>query len=454
MSAPFPAAGGDLLLVNGRLVTPGRVTGRGWLLVADGLIAALGEGDPPDGARVGDGGSGGSLGSGGSGASGGGMPGEPHAGSGPRVVDLDGRMLVPGFVDAHCHGGAGHSVYTGVKDDVRAAAAGHLARGTTTMLASVATVAPEAMTDAVRAIASVIEDGTAPAVAGIHLEGPFLSPARRGAQTRGALRAPDERVLAGLLEAAGGHAVSMTIAPELPGAPDLIRRHADELVWCLGHTDASAEAFSEATDLGARAVTHLFNAMPPLHHREPGPVASALLESRLRCELILDGHHLAVDTARLAYRLAGPERLLLVSDAMPAAGMPDGTYRFADREVTVTEGVARLLGTDTLAGSTLFVAEAFRRAVLDVGIPVPDAVLMAATTPAALLGLTDRGALRPGLRADLVALDERVRPVGVWLAGRPVGGAGGRDGNHHRPVARPRQVQPPSDGDDLTSPTA
>ncbi|GHH79090.1 N-acetylglucosamine-6-phosphate deacetylase [Streptomyces sulfonofaciens] len=421
MSPARPAPGGDRLLANARLVTPGRVTGPGWLLVRDGLIAALGEGRPPaaaDGAYersgAGPGAPGGLGASGGTGAPGAGAPG----GRGTReVVDLGGRLLTPGFVDAHCHGGAGHSVYTGDRDDVRAAAAGHLARGTTTMLASVATVAPRAMTAAVRAIAAVIADGTAPTVAGIHLEGPFLSPDRRGAQTRTALRAPDEGVLRRLLDAAEGHAVSMTLAPELPGALDLIRGHAGDLVCCLGHTDASAGAFAEATDLGARAVTHLFNAMPPLHHREPGPVAAALLDARLRCELILDGHHLAVDTARLAYRLAGPERLLLVSDAMPAAGMADGDYRFADREVTVTDGVARLRGTDTLAGSTLFVAAAFRRAVLDVGIPVPDAVLMAATTPAALLGLTDRGALRPGLRADLVALDERLRPARVWLAG-------------------------------------
>ncbi|MFI6080927.1 N-acetylglucosamine-6-phosphate deacetylase [Streptomyces sp. NPDC051217] len=382
-------AGGGRLFTGGRLVTPDAGVMDGWLLVRDGRIHSMGTGAPPGGRET--------------------------------VVDLGGRTVVPGFVDPHCHGGSGHSVYTGDPAAVRGAAAGHLARGTTTMLASVATVEPSAMERAVRAVASVIDDGSAPSLAGIHFEGPFLSPLRRGAQTRSALRDPDPGLLARLIDAAGGHAVSMTVAPELPGAPELIRDYADTLVCCLGHTDADAARFARATDLGARAVTHLFNAMPPLHHREPGPVATALLDPRLVCELVLDGHHLADDTVRLAHRVAGPDRLVLVSDAMPAAGMPDGEYAFADREVTVAGGVARLRGTDTLAGSTLFVAEAFRRAVATVGIPLADAVRMASGTAARLLGLSDRGELRPGLRADLVELGPDLRPARVWLGGVEVG---------------------------------
>ncbi|MFJ9034108.1 N-acetylglucosamine-6-phosphate deacetylase [Streptomyces sp. NPDC102274] len=378
-------AGGGLLLVNGRFLTPGREEGADWLLISDGRIQDLGVGTPPPATDA---------------------------------VDLGGRLVVPGFVDAHCHGGAGHSVYTGDPDDVRAAAAGHLAHGTTSMLASVATIDPAAMEAAVRAIATVIDDGSAPNLVGIHFEGPFLSPERRGAQTPTALRSPCADTLERLLAAAGGHAVSMTLAPELPGALTFIREHAGELVLCLGHTDSSSDTFQQATDLGARAVTHLFNAMPPLHHRRPGPVATALLDPRLVCELILDGHHVADDAVRIAHRLAGADRLMLVSDAMPAAGMDDGTYRFADREVTVTDGVAQLRGTSTLAGSTLFVAEAFRRAARDLGLPLTDAVQMAATTAARLLGLTDRGTLRVGLRADLVELDDELSPAHVWLAGQ------------------------------------
>lgn len=387
--APEGGAGDGRLFAGGRFATPDAGVVDGWLLVREGRIHSLGTGAPPGGPDV--------------------------------AVDLDGRLVVPGFVDPHCHGGAGHSVYTGDPAAVRGAAAGHLARGTTSMLASVATVEPAAMEAAVRAVASVIDDGSAPNLVGIHFEGPFLSPARRGAQTRTALRAPDPELMARLLDAAGGHAVSMTVAPELPGAPELIRRYADELLLCVGHTDADAARLTLAADLGARAVTHLFNAMPPLHHREPGPVAAALLDPRLVCELVLDGHHLADDTVRLAHRVAGPDRLTLISDAMPAAGMPDGDYAFADREVTVTKGVATLRGTGTLAGSTLFVAEAFRRAVSSVGIPLPDAVRMTSATAARLLGLRDRGELRPGLRADLVELDPSLRPARVWLAGVPVG---------------------------------
>ncbi|MEW2549986.1 N-acetylglucosamine-6-phosphate deacetylase [Streptomyces sp. NPDC047002] len=391
MTAPGPRAepaGGGRLFTGGRFVTPDAGTVAGWLLVRGGRVHALGSGEPP---RV---------------------P-EP-------VAELAGRLVVPGFVDPHCHGGAGHSLYTGDPDDVRAAAACHLARGTTSMLASVASVEPGAMAAAAAAVAQVIDDGSAPNLVGIHFEGPFLSPARRGAQTRGALRDPDPELLARLLDAAGGHAVSMTFAPELPGADALVRRYADRLLCCVGHTDADAKRLTRAADLGARAVTHLFNAMPPLHHRDPGPVAAALLDTRLVCELVLDGHHLADDTVRLAHRVAGPDRLALVSDAMPAAGMADGTYAFADREVTVEGGVARLRGTETLAGSTLFVAEALRRAVRVVGLPLSDAVRMASGTAARLLGLRDRGELRPGLRADLVELDEELRPARVWLAGQPV----------------------------------
>jgi N-acetylglucosamine-6-phosphate deacetylase len=366
----------------------------GWLLVRRGLIHSLGAGAPP-------------------------AVDEP-------ALHLAGRLVVPGFVDPHCHGGAGHSVYTGNADDVRAAAAAHLARGTTTMLASVASIDPPAMAAAVRAVAEVIEDGSAPNLVGIHLEGPFLSPARRGAQTATALRAPDPAVLRPLLTAARGHAVSMTVAPELPGALRLIEQYAGELVLTLGHTDSPADTFTRAVDAGARSVTHLFNAMPPLEHRAPGPVAAALLDPRLSCELILDGRHLADDTVRLAHRIAGADRLMLVSDAMPAAGLGDGDYRFADREVTVTDGVARLRGTGTLAGSTLFVAEAFRRAVDVVGLPTADAARMAAGTAARLLGLTDRGTLRPGLRADLVELDDALHPARVWLAGRAVTDLPGR----------------------------
>ncbi|MET4924005.1 amidohydrolase family protein [Streptomyces sp. PSRA5] len=161
--------------------------------------------------------------------------------------------------------------------------------------------------------------------------------------------------------------------------------------------------------------------VPATISQEPGPVAAALLDPRLVCELVLDGHHLADDTVRPAHRVAGPDRLVPVSDAMPAAGMADGDYAFADREVTVAGGVARLRGTDTLAGSTLFVAEAFRRAVLTVGLPLADAVRMTSGTAARLLGLRDRGALRPGLRADLVELDATLRPARVWLGGVMVG---------------------------------
>jgi N-acetylglucosamine-6-phosphate deacetylase len=372
------------LLVRGaHIVTPDGVLDDGWLLAGD-RIEALGIGAPPDAEA--------------------------------KVVDLAGDWLVPGFVDVHCHGGGGRSLYAGAQDDVRVAAGVHRGAGTTTLLASIGSMPLPRMLEAARAIAAVIDDGSAPQLAGIHFEGPFLSRARRGAHPPSALRDPEETVFAHLLEAAGGYTRLVTIAPELPGALELISRH-DEVRFALGHTDADGDAFAAGIDAGARHVTHLYNAMPPLEHRRPGPVARALLDERVSVELIVDGIHLAPDAVRLAIRAAGPERVTFVTDASAAAGLGDGHYDVAGREIDVVDGAARLTGTTTLAGSTLTLAAAVERAVSQLGVPIPDAVRMASTTPADRMGWTDRGRLVAGARAHLLALDARGRLLRVLAAG-------------------------------------
>ncbi len=329
-----------------------------------------------------------------------------------EVIDVAGGWLVPGFVDTHCHGGGGAALYSGNADDVRRAARAHLLQGTTTLIASVATMHLDRMV----AAATAIVEAAAPNIHGIHFEGPFLSPRRRGAQTESALLQPDERVFSQLIEAADGLAISMTIAPELPGAVDLIEHH-PELTFAVGHTDDDGSHTRRAFDAGARTATHLFNAMPTMTHREPGPVGVALLDDRVSCELIADGTHLSPEALTVATRTAGLDRSMLVTDAMAATGLGDGDYSYADRHVTVHAGVAKLRGTDTLAGSVHFLSDALATVVRVLGLTVPQAAPLVAGNAARHYGWHDRGTLTVGKRADLVLLSENDEVESVWLAG-------------------------------------
>ncbi|NRQ37068.1 N-acetylglucosamine-6-phosphate deacetylase [Nonomuraea sp. NN258] len=368
--------------MNARLVLADRVE-RGWLRTDAGRITALGPGDPP--------------------------PAE-----GAPTVDVAGRYLAPGLVDLHCHGGGGAAIYTGDPADVRTAALAHLRRGTTAMLGSVSAIEQDLMRAAARAVCDAARDPGVPNLLGVHFEGPFLAPARRGAQTGSALRRPDRRILEDLLEIAAGLPVVMTIAPELPGAIELIAAYSGDCVFAIGHTDATYDQVRAAADAGARHVTHLFNAMPPLGHRSPGPVAAALTDPRLTYELIGDGRHLLAPVVTMA---AGDgTRAVLVTDAMAAAGLGDGRYTFADRTVDVLDGTARLAGTDRLAGSTAFLTDCVRFAVTAAGLPVHTVLRLATANPAAVIGLTGRGALGPGGRADLVILDDDLNPQATYLA--------------------------------------
>ena len=370
-----------MLLAAGRIVTPARVFAPGWLLL--------------DGDRVADGG-----------------PGAP-----PRAPDADlgDATVVPGYVDAHAHGGGGAAFTDGSEDSVRTVVAAHLAHGTTTMTASLVTDAVDSLERSVRVLAEATRDGL---VAGVHLEGPWLSPRHAGAHDAALLRAPDPADVDRLLAAGDGTVRMVTLAPELDGGPEAIRQLVGAgVVAAIGHTDATYDVARAALDAGAGVGTHLFNAMRGLHHREPGPVTALLEHPDAFVELVADGVHLHPAVLRLA-AAAKPHQALLVTDAMAAAAADDGDYRLGPLAVTVRDGVARLRDSGAIAGSTLTMAAAVRHAVLVAGLPLTDVVRAATTTPAAMLGLTRVGALRPGFAADLVVLDARLRVTAVMRGGR------------------------------------
>ena len=375
-----------MLLTAQQVVTPARVHAPGWLDVDGERIVDGGEGPPPR----------------------------------PAGLDLGDRTLVPGFVDAHVHGGGGASFDAGTDDAVRTTVGAHLAAGTTTMMASLVTDTVDALEARVVRLAAAVADGL---VAGIHLEGPWLSPKQAGAHDTALLRDPEPADVARLLAAGDGAVRMVTLAPELPGGLDTVRRlTAAGVVAAVGHTDATYDVAREALDAGASVGTHLFNAMRGLHQREPGPPTALLEHPDAFVELIADGVHLHPAVLRLA-ATAKPHHFLLVTDAMAAAAGDDGDYQLGPMAVTVRDGVARLTDSEMIAGSTLTMAAAVRYAVREAGLALPDVVRAATTTPATMLGLARVGALRPGFAADLVVLDDDLRVTRVMKAGRWVGRA-------------------------------
>ncbi|MFF4834856.1 N-acetylglucosamine-6-phosphate deacetylase [Streptomyces sp. NPDC001315] len=340
------------------------------------------------------------------------------AGSAPadaETVDVSGHWLVPGFVDIHNHGGGGAS-FSGPADDVLTAVRTHRRHGTTTLVASTVTDDMDFLARQAGLLSELAEQGD---IAGIHFEGPFISPCRKGAHSEELLRDPDPAEVRKLIDAARGHAKMVTLATELPGGIDSVRLLAEHgVIAAIGHTDATYEQTVKAIDAGATVATHLFNAMPALGHRTPGPIAALLEDERVTVELINDGTHLHPAALELAFHHAGARRVAFITDAMDAAGIGDGRYMLGPLEVEVSEGVARLVEGGSIAGSTLTLDRAFKRAVTIDNLPVGDAVAALSANPARLLGMYDRvGSLDPGKDADLVLLDADFTLKGVMRRG-------------------------------------
>jgi N-acetylglucosamine-6-phosphate deacetylase len=359
------------------------------------------------------------------------VPGGPP--SGPPAGD--GHLVLPGLVDLHCHGGGGASFPDAESaDEVLRAVHEHRRHGTTSLVASLVTAAPDTLRSRVALLAGLAEAGE---IAGIHLEGPFLSVVRCGAQDPALIIDPDPALTAELLSLGGGHVVTMTVAPEHAGNRDGVAAAlvAGGALPSWGHTDAGPGDTRAALEAGAAmlaaadgprsaraTVTHLFNGMHPLHHRDPGPIGEFLAAARRGdavVELIADGTHLHPDVVREVYELVGRDGTVLVTDAMAAAGMPDGAYRLGSQDVTVAGGVARLTVGESIAGGTAHLLDVVRTTVAG-GVPLVDAVYMASTGPARVLGDSGVGALEAGRRADLIVTDAELRPLRVVRRGQEV----------------------------------
>src|SRR6478672_1703935 len=373
---------GPTVLGAHRVVTHERVRAPGWVAVDQGRVVEVGTGTP----------------------------------SGP-VHDLGPVTIAPGFVDLHCHGGNGHSYSEGADAALQALLA-HRRHGTTSTVASLATDTLESLARQIRDLAPLV---AADELVGVHLEGPWLSETHCGAHDPSLLRDPDPAEVTRLLDSVPGAVVMVTLAAERPGGLATVERLvARGVLAALGHSDAGYEVAQAAIDAGARVATHLFNAERALHHREPGLVLALLERDEVTVELIADGVHLHPAVLRSA---AGrrPARFVLVTDAMAAAGVGDGDYLLGTRNVQVRDGVARLAGTDVLAGSVLTLDAALRHAVQVAGLDLMDSLAALTRTPADLLGRPDLGRLEPGARADLVVLDDRLEVRGVMRHGRWVG---------------------------------
>ena len=343
------------------------------------------------------------------------------AGAG-HVIDVTGCVVAPGFVDTHVHGGRGANFMTGTPEVARTISQHLAAAGVTSCLAGTASTGPQELSTALARIADLC--GPVPGgveILGIHMEGPFLSQQFRGVHIPEYVRSPTLAELNELWDASGGALRVVTLAPEIPGGTDAIAFLTSRgVVASVGHTGADYAETLAAIASGASRATHLWNGLPPLHHREPGPVLALLESEDVFVELIADGRHVAAEMLRFTIGVAGPRRVVLVSDGTDVAGLPDGPHqRWEGTPVILTNGVSRTL-SGGVAGGVVPMAGGVKFLVERCGSPLADALVMSSTTPAASIGVSRKGSLAPGKDADIVVLGTDLSVVRTVARGRTI----------------------------------
>ena len=381
------------LIHSARVVTDGRVIQDGWVLFAGQKIGATGQGAPPRAHLV------------------------PETAT--EIVNARGGFLTPGFIDIHCHGAGGATFGEDAAAIARALAV-HRAHGTTRSVLSLVTATIDDLERQLDTVSGITAGD--PLVLGAHLEGPFLAKGHRGAHDLTLLREPDQRSVNRLLQAGRGSIRQITLAPELPGGIAALRRFVDaDVLVAIGHTDVNYADALVAFAAGATLLTHAFNGMNGIHHRAPGPVLAAIRSAGVTLEVINDGTHVDPEIVRLAFDEA-PGRVAFITDAMAAAGAPDGEYALGGLRVVVRDRIARLAEGGSIAGSTLTLDAALRQAIGSVRLPIATAVAALTEVPARAIGRAgDLGRLAQGYAADAVLLSETLSVISVWAGGLRLG---------------------------------
>lgn len=336
-----------------------------------------------------------------------------------ETIDARGCYVIPGLTDIHFHGCVGHDCCDGTVEALEAIADYELSQGVTSITPATMTMPEDTLTEVAHAAAAFSPERGAD-FCGLYMEGPFISAKKKGAQKEEYVRKPDLAMFERLQAASGNKFRTVVVAPETEGAMDFIKSLAGKVNISLAHMTADYETASEALECGATEITHLYNAMPPLSHREPGPIGAAFDHPGCRVELICDGVHIHPAVVRATFRLFGDDRVIIISDSMRAAGMPDGEYELGGQKVYV-KGKHAVLEDGTLAGSVTSLMNCVRTVVKEMDVPLESAIKCAAVNPAKAVGIYDRyGSLTPGKLANIVLLDQELELVQVYKHGKAV----------------------------------
>ncbi len=335
------------------------------------------------------------------------------------VTDAEGGYIIPGLTDIHFHGCMGSDCCDGSIEAFRTIAAYELRQGITSITPATMTMPEDTLAQICRTVNGFsYEDGAD--LCGLYMEGPFISADKKGAQNGSHIHTADTEMLQRLQDISGNKVRTVVVAPETEGAMEFIRQNSGSINISIAHTTADYETSKNALSLGASQLTHMFNAMPPLSHRAPGPIGAAADDGDCMVELICDGVHVHPSVVRTAFRIFGDGRIILISDSMRAAGMADGTYDLGGQAVTVKGNLA-VLKDGTLAGSVTNLMDCLRAAVRSMGIPLASAVKCAAVNPARAVGIIkDYGTLEPGKYANIVILNEALETKAILHKGKTI----------------------------------